>query len=222
MKRLTCHFLFWLGAVCLAPAGLADISNTNSLSAAGMKASPAAHPRPGGADQPAPEERGNPIENGTGARTTARQKDLAGAALTLESILNTNAPPEMQRVALFELALVTQEDNQLVKAQQILAQYLHLYPDDPAIPDILLRQGLLYRQMGVNTMAVSKFYAVMSSALKLKLDNIEYHKKLVVQAQTEIAETYFLEAKFAEAAEYFSRILKAGEAELNRSRWNAT
>ena len=215
MKRLSFHFLFWFGAVCLAPAGLADISNTNSLGAAGMKASPAAIPVPAALTN-------QPLKNAEFqskmelAREQRRQKDLAGAALTLESILKTNAMPEMQRVALFELALVTQEDNQLVKAQQILAQYLHLYPDDPTIPDILLRQGLLYRQMGVNTMAVSKFYAVMSSALKLKLDNIEYYKKLVVQAQTEIAETYFLEAKFAEAAEYFSRILKAGEAELNR------
>jgi tetratricopeptide (TPR) repeat protein len=215
MKRLTCHFLFWWGAVCLAPAGLADISNTNSLNASGIKASPVANPVPAALTNQPPKnaEIQSKIEL---ARDQQRQKNLAAAAQTLESILKTNAPPEMQRVALFELALVTQDDNQLVKAQQILAQYLHLYPEDPTIPDILLRQGLLYRQMGVNTMAVSKFYAVMSSALKLKLDNIEYYKKLVVQAQTDIAETYFLEAKFAEAAEYFSRILKAGEADLNR------
>ena len=50
--------------------------------------------------------------------------------------------------------------------------------------------------MGVNTLAISKFYSVMSTALKLKLDNIDYYKRLVLQAQTEIADTYYLEGKF--------------------------
>jgi tetratricopeptide (TPR) repeat protein len=70
--------------------------------------------------------------------------------------------------------------------------------------------------MGVNAFAISKFYAVMSSALKLKLDNLAYYKKLVVQAQIEIADTYYLDAKFEEAADFFNRILKSGDGEANR------
>ena len=123
----------------------------------------------------------------------------------------------MHRQALFELALVAEDNAEPVKAEQILAQYLHMFPQDPGAPDILLRQGLIYRQMGVHTLAVSKFYAVMSSALKLQLGNIDYYKKLVVRAQTEIAETYYLDAQFDEAAEYFNRILTAGNAEENRA-----
>ncbi len=84
------------------------------------------------------------------------------------------------------------------------------------MPDVLLRQGLLYRKMGVDAFAISKFYAVMSSALKLKLDNLAYYKNLVVQAQTEIADTYYLDAKFEEAADFFNRILKSGDGEANR------
>jgi tetratricopeptide (TPR) repeat protein len=144
------------------------------------------------------------------------QKDLEGAAQTLESILTTNAPPECQREALYELAQVNVDNNQIIRAQQILAQYLHVYPDDARAPEVLLQQGRLYRQMGVNSLAISKFYAVMSSALKLKMDNIDFYKKIVVQAQTEIADTFFLDARFDEAADYFNRILKAGDAENNR------
>ena len=109
-----------------------------------------------------------------------------------------------------------QDDEQTARAQQIWSQYLQLYPQDPAVPDVLLRQGLLYRKMGVDEFAISKFYAVMSTALKLKLDNLAYYKKLVVQAQTEIADTYYLDAKFSEAADFFNRILKSGDAEANR------
>jgi tetratricopeptide (TPR) repeat protein len=151
------------------------------------------------------------------AREQRRQKNAPVAAQTLLGILHTNAPPELHRLALFELALVNQDDNQLVKAQQIFSQYLHMYPDDPSVPEVLLRQGLIYRQMGVTTLAVSKFYAVMSTALKLKLDNMDYYKKLVLQAQMEIADTYYLEGKYEESADYFSRLLKDGASDLNKT-----
>ncbi|MGD0412253.1 MAG: tetratricopeptide repeat protein [Verrucomicrobiota bacterium] len=255
MKRRTCHFLLCCALAGLAPAGLADVSNTNSsVSPAGLagvsntnSSGPAAAGAPqAAASQPAPADAGaapaaaagppapaetnsNPaawaeepatntdfaaaLESG---RQERHDKILVGAAQILEGILTSNAPPGLQRQALFELALVMQDDEQLAKAQQIWSQYLHLYPDDPAIPEVLLRQGLLYRRIGVDAFAVSKFYAVMSSALKLKQDNLAYYKKLVVQAQTEIADTYFLDAKFEEAADFFNRILKSGDGEAGR------
>jgi tetratricopeptide (TPR) repeat protein len=150
------------------------------------------------------------------ARQQRLQKCYVVAAQILEALLKTNAPPAIQRPALYELAQVMEDEEQPVKAQQIWAQYLHLYADDPTAPDVLLRQGLLYRKMGVNEFAISKFYAVMSSALKLKQDNMGYYKKLVVQAQTEIADTYYLDAKFEEAADFFNRIIKGGDADGNR------
>jgi tetratricopeptide (TPR) repeat protein len=151
------------------------------------------------------------------AREQRRDKSLALASQTLVAILQSNAPPELMRLALFELALVAQDGNQFVKAQQIFAQYLHVYESDPSVPEVLLRQGMIYRQMGVNTLAVSKFYAVMSSALKLKLDNLDYYKKLVLQAQIEIADTYYLEGNYASSADFFNRLLKSGGPELDRS-----
>jgi len=188
-----------------------------------------AKPDPGPAasvlvDDPAPATpppRPDPLESKLAfARDEHLKKDLAVATQTLQEILQTNAPVEIQRAALYELALVTEDDNMPIRAQQILSQYIHLYPDDPSTPDILLRQGLLFRKMGVNNLAISKFYAVMSSALKLKLDNLDYYKKLVVRAQTEIADTYFLDAKFSEAAEYYNRILHSSDADDNRELLN--
>ncbi len=151
------------------------------------------------------------------ARDQRRAKDITGATLTLLSILETNSPTELRRLALFELALVTQDDGKFVKAQQIFAQYIHTYPEDPTVPEVLLRQGMIYRQMGVNTLAISKFYAVMSSSLKLKLDNMEYYKKLVLQSQIEIANTYYLEGKYDEASDFYARILKASAPDLDKT-----
>ena len=138
------------------------------------------------------------------------------AAQTLVNILETNAPPEFKRKALFELALATQDNHDFVKAQQIYAQYLQHYPEDERAPEVLLRQGLLFRRMGVNTLAISKFYSVMSTALKLKLGNIDYYKNLVLQAQTEIADTYYILGQYSESADYYTRLLNNDSPSLNK------
>lgn len=151
------------------------------------------------------------------ARDQRRQKSFAQAAMTLTNIMTSAASPELKRLALFELALVAQDENKLVRAVHIFAQYLHTYEGDASTPEVLLRQGLIYRQMGVNTLAIGKFYAVMSTALKLKLDNMDYYKKIVLQSQIEIADTYYQEGKYDEAADYFRRLLKSTDAELDQT-----
>jgi tetratricopeptide (TPR) repeat protein len=144
------------------------------------------------------------------------EKSPGLAVQTLVTILETNAAPEFKRKALFELALAEQDNHDFVRAQQIYAQYLQRYPEDPSAPEVLLRQGLLFREMGVNTMAIGKFYSVMSTALKLRLDNIDYYKSLVLQAQTEIAETYYEEGQFHDSADFYTRLLKAENPTLNK------
>jgi tetratricopeptide (TPR) repeat protein len=149
-------------------------------------------------------------------RTLRRQKDNDAAAKMLIDLLENEIPPEFKRAALFELALVAQDQKQLPRAQQILAQYIKLFPQDPSVPEIILRQGLIFRQMGAYSMAIGKYYSVMNSALTIKLDQFEYYKRVVLQAQTEIAETYYLQGKYAEAAEFFTRLLKLDASDLNR------
>jgi tetratricopeptide (TPR) repeat protein len=151
------------------------------------------------------------------ARLLRRNLDRAGAARLLLNLLESELPDEFRRAALFEMALVAQEEKQYARAQQILAQYLKLYPQDPTVPEILLRQGLIFRQMGAHNTAIAKFYAVMNSALGLKLEQFDYYQKLVLLAQTEIADTYYVQGKFTEAADFFRRLLKQNAPELNRA-----
>jgi tetratricopeptide (TPR) repeat protein len=151
------------------------------------------------------------------ARQLRRNKDHAAAEKMLVTLLEEKPPPEFQRGTLFELALVAQEQLKLPRAQQIFAQYMQLFPQDPTVPEVLLRQGLIFRQMGAYNMAIGKYYAVMNSALGLKLDQFDYYKRLVLQAQTEIADTYYMQGKFSEASDFFARILKQNTTELNRA-----
>lgn len=149
------------------------------------------------------------------ARQQRRDKLNDLAQTNLVSLIESEVPAEVKRGARLELATLIQEQGELVRAQQLYAQYLKLYPDDPNEPEIILRQGLIYRQMGAPALAISKFYGVMSTALNLKSDRVDYYQRLVLQAQTEIADTFYLQGKYAEAADFFTRLLRLNDNALN-------
>jgi len=150
-------------------------------------------------------------------RRMKREKNYEAAEKSFIMVLQANAPDEMNRTAMLEMALLAQENQQPARAQQIYAQYLERFSDDPSAAEVCLRQGLLYRQMGAPTLALAKFYAVMTTSLRLKLDRLEYYQRLVLQAQTEIADTYYLQGKFGEAAEFLGRLLKLENPQLHKA-----
>ncbi|HEY0456229.1 MAG TPA: tetratricopeptide repeat protein [Verrucomicrobiae bacterium] len=151
------------------------------------------------------------------ARLYARQHNVEAATRCFVGILDGEASEDLKRASLLELAMLYEGSKQWSKAQQLFAQYLRRYPTDGNMPEILLRQGLLYREMGAPDLALSKFYAVMTGSLKLKFGNLDYYQRVVLQAQSEIAETHYLQGKFEEAAEFYSRLLKLPGDGLNKS-----
>ena len=163
----------------------------------------------------------NPIEKFQlvleSARSLKLGKELKRAENAYVQLLEGRAPDEIKRVALLDLAMVMQEQHEPTKAQQLFSEYVRRYPNDASVPEVVLRQAYLYRDMGVPVLALSKFYAVISSCLNLKLDRLDYYQKLVLRAQAEIAETYFLDGKFAEAADFFGRLLRLQDEDLDRS-----
>ena len=111
------------------------------------------------------EESGRLLEH---ARQQRQEGHGTQARNNFVTLIESAAPDEIKRVAMIELALIAQEANQLSRAQQIFSHFLKSYPQDPSVPEVTLRQGLLYRQMGAPALALSKFYAVMTAALTLK------------------------------------------------------
>lgn len=151
------------------------------------------------------------------ARKYRREGDRARASHLLSSLLDSTAPSEVKRPAMMEMAMVSQDEGNLSRAQQILSQYIQLNPQHPTIVEAYLRQGMIYRQMGATGLAIAKFYSVMTSALNLRLEQLEYYQRLVLQAQTEIADTYYLEGRWEEAKDFLNRLLKMDSPHLNRS-----
>src|SRR5665213_2021044 len=134
----------------------------------------------------------------------------------LIGLLAGNIPDSIHKTALLELGATVRAENDLPRAQTIYAQFLKRWPNDVQVPEILLRQGEIFRQMGLNDMALGKFYSVMTAALSLKSDQLPYYESLVLQTQVEIADTHYLTGEFGEAADFYSRLLQKSEPGLNR------
>jgi tetratricopeptide (TPR) repeat protein len=150
------------------------------------------------------------------ARYLAKTGQLEKAERKLISLLTNNVPEALQQSALFELEAIVRQKNDLPRAVTINAQFLDRWPNDPRVPEVLLRQGQIYRQMGLNNLALTKFYAVMTAALSLKSDRPDYYPGLVLEAQTEIADTHYLTGRYNEAADYYLRLLKLENPALDR------
>lgn len=150
------------------------------------------------------------------ARELRQKKDYVRAVATLVSLLESDADGDVKRPALLELGIAAQQAGQILRAQQVFAQFVIRYSDDARVPELLLRQGLLHRELGAHTLALAKFYAVLSSSLTLKLDRFPYYQRLVLQAQVEIADTFYLQGKYGEAAEYLARLLRLETQELDK------
>src|SRR5579859_4314265 len=80
----------------------------------------------------------------------------------LIELLSGTSSEAIKQQALLELAMVAKDGGELSRAQQIYAQYLSRWPNDLLIPEILLHQGQLFREMGLNSLALAKFYGVMT------------------------------------------------------------
>ena len=150
------------------------------------------------------------------AREQRLNKEFGFAEQTLQKLMAADAPAEIHRKAMMELALLAQDQTNVTRALQIFSQYTKRFPDDERLPEIYLMQGLLYRETGALNLAMNRFYLVLSSAVQLKLEEIAYYQRLVLQAKAEIADTLVIQGKVDEAAETYSRLLALSTDQLNR------
>lgn len=152
----------------------------------------------------------------TTARLLEKSGQFAKAEALFVALLAKDVPEPVQKAALLELGAVVRDENDLPRAQTIYSQYLLRWPGDIHIPEVLLRQGQLFRQMGLTDLALGKFYSVMTAALSLKNDQLVYYQRLVLQTQIEIAETHYLMGHYADAADFYARLLASQDQDLPR------
>ena len=150
-------------------------------------------------------------------RSTKPEDQIAAESILAGIIENPDSPLETQRDCLKHLAQFALDSGANAKAQQIYSQLVSRYPLHPDTPSILYRQGVLYRKIGATELALSKFHAVMSTVVSLQVKDISTYRSLVLLAQTEIADTFLMAGQFDRAADYYRRVLKLGDSDLNEA-----
>ncbi|MBM3846642.1 MAG: tetratricopeptide repeat protein [Verrucomicrobia bacterium] len=150
-------------------------------------------------------------------RSLRLEGSFEAARQTLTPLLETSAPAHIHESTLLELGLVAEQEKHFTRAQQIYNQFHKHFPESAMAPEVMLRQGLMYRDMGAPTLAIAKFYAVGATALKVKEGDVSRYKRTVLQSQIEIAETHLRQGKYSEAADFLKRILSQRSADLDRS-----
>jgi tetratricopeptide (TPR) repeat protein len=141
-----------------------------------------------------------------GASMTERG-DYDAANIAFRQVLDdTGAPVADTKTALLGLAHMHRRQGALTKAAAIYEKFLKEYPGDDRSPDALLELGRTLRSMGAYKTAITRFYSVINSTLKLPAEGFTHYQQLAKTAQFEIAETHFQAGEFEEAGKFFSRL----------------
>jgi tetratricopeptide (TPR) repeat protein len=151
-------------------------------------------------------------------------KDYPPAELVYQQILrHAQVRNQDQRNALLELAKVYRLEGATTRAVACYEKFLKSFPDDAAVPMVYLDLGRTLRTLGTFHLALSSFYNVVNSTMKLPAEGFDQYRTLAKTAQFEIAETHFQEGEFEEASKFFSRLqlLELAPADRTRAQFKA-
>ena len=154
-----------------------------------------------------------------GASLTDRP-DYDAAEIAFRQVLKSPlATPAETKSALLGLARMHRKQGALTKAVAIYERYVKDYPTDERVPDALLDLGRTLRSLGTYKLAITRFYNVINSTLKLPTaEGFDHYQLLAKTAQFEIAETHFQSGDYAEAGKFFSRLRLLDLAPADRAR----
>lgn len=137
--------------------------------------------------------------------TSAEEYDLAEHYY--QEALSMPVSKEKKRDCLIEIGrLYEEKKHKLAKAATVYEQVLQMFPNDAKLPELSLRLGRIYRELGSFKSSINKLYNVLHTSLRVT--NGEEYMALVRQAQYEIAQSHFAAGNYAEAATFFSRLKK--------------
>ncbi len=172
------------------------------------------------APNPTTEDRVKEARGLLGLGTTLTERnDFQAAEIAFRCVLSTREyGTPAQKDALIGLASMYRKAGNFTKAAAIYEKFLKTFPDESRVPDALLNLGRTLRSMGAYKLALSRFYSVINSALKLPPEGFEHYQLLAKTAQFEIAETHFEAKNFVEAGKYFSKLRLLDLAPADRAR----
>lgn len=144
--------------------------------------------------------------------------DLLSAESHYTEILNTELPEIRRKKALLELADLYHKYNVKPKEAAVYEKYIESFPRDTMVPELYMRLGFLYRDIGAFRTALAKFYSVLNSSLAVNRTGMDAYKLLSLRAQMEIADTYYMMGDYEQAAKFYMRLKRLDMSRDDRVR----
>ena len=144
--------------------------------------------------------------------------DFETALVAYRQLMARKLNPVQERSVLLGFARALRKKGDLTKAAAVYEKLLKDYPLEEDAPEIYLELGRTLRALGAYKSAISRFYNVINSTLKLPENGAVRYRQLAKTAQFEIAETHFQAANYQEASRFFSRLRLLDLAPSDRAR----
>ena len=145
--------------------------------------------------------------------------DFENAIIAYFQVLENHAPPTMEVQALLGLAGCYQHVGERTRAVAVLERLIKDYSGHPETAGALLTAGRIHRSLGAERLAMSRFYAVLQSTLKVPDGEwAQKYRQLARTAQYEIAETHLRSGRYDDAERFFARFSLLELAPADRAR----
>jgi len=135
-----------------------------------------------------------------------KRRDYKEAEPLFLQILSFDITPEKRRSILLEMSDLYEKTKEPAKQAAVLEKFCDAYQDDPETPQVYIKLGMLYRDLGLYKLAFARFYSVLNFSLRIDQSRIGTYRKLSVRAQMEIADTHFMMGSYAEATKFYNKL----------------
>ncbi len=140
------------------------------------------------------------------AEVAMRIRDFKTAEAFYLQVLAYEVPDDVRRETMLSMAKLFDASGETAKQAAVLEKFIEAFPEDPGVPQVYIKVGILYRELGLTSLAMMRFYSVLNFSLKIDLNRIEAYRELCIRAQMEIADTHFVENRYSEAIKFYSRL----------------
>ncbi|MFA5257667.1 MAG: tetratricopeptide repeat protein [Opitutales bacterium] len=152
----------------------------------------------------------------TTAVTADETVDIQAAESHYLELLNMTMPDEQRKKTLLDLAQLYRKYNVKPKEAAVYERMIEVYPQDPMVPEIYMRLGFLYRDIGAFKTALARFYSVLNASLSVNRTEMDTYKLLSLKAQIEIADTYYTMGDYEQAAKFYLRLKRLDMSKADR------
>jgi tetratricopeptide (TPR) repeat protein len=132
--------------------------------------------------------------------------DLAAVESHYQALLGMDISSVQRRKTLLDMADLYHKYNVRQKEAAVYEKYIETFPQDRMVPELCMRLGFLYREIGAYKTALAKFYSVLNSTLAVNRSGMAVYRQLSLRAQMEIADTYFGMGQYDMAAKFYLRL----------------